>query len=220
MGDRWATWDCYGTLIDWNEGIGTVLGRVFGESERARLLDRYHEVEPEVQAERYRIYREVLDLVLARLAAEEGRELSDDERTAMSESLKDWPAFPEVPDKLHKLVDRGWNLVILSNCDRDLLAQSLPRLEAPFERVIVAEDVRSYKPAHGHWDAFFSQTNAPRDRYVHVAQSQFHDIVVADELGLPSVWVNRLGETAQARPTREVPDLNTLPDVLDELVAP
>ena len=83
-----------------------------------------------------------------------------------------------MPAQLQELVDRGWNLVILSNCDRDLLAQSLPRLGAPFERVIVAEDVRSYKPAHGHWDAFFAQTGAPRDRYVHVAQSQFHDIVV------------------------------------------
>ena len=220
MAERWATWDCYGTLIDWNEGIGTVLGELFGESERARLLDRYHQVEPEVQAERYRTYREVLDLVTARLAAEEGRDLAGDERTIMSESLGDWPAFPEVPGTLQELVDRGWNLVILSNCDRDLLAQSLPRLGAPFARVIVAEDVRSYKPAHGHWDAFFAQTGAPRDRYVHVAQSQFHDIVVVDELGLPSVWINRLDETAASRPTRELPDLNALPDVLDELVAP
>jgi len=221
MAERWATWDCYGTLIDWNTGIGTVLGELFGETERARLLDRYHVVEPEVQAERYRTYREVLDLVTARLADEEGRGLADGERTMMSESLADWPAFPEVPERLQELVDRGWSLVILSNCDRDLLAQSLPRLGAPFERVIVAEDVRSYKPAHGHWEAFFAQTGAPRDRYVHVAQSLFHDIAVADELGLPSVWVNRLDETSPGpRPTREVSDLNALPDVLDELVVP
>ena len=79
---------------------------------------------------------------------------------------------------------------------------------------------RSYKPAHGHWDAFFAQTGAPRDRYVHVAQSQFHDIVVADELGLPSVWINRLDEPGQPGRPVNVPDLTTLPDVLDERSAP
>ena len=218
MAERWATWDCYGTLIDWNAGIGTVLGELFGDSQRARLLDRYHEVEPEVQAERYRTYREVLDLVTARLAAEEGRELAGEERTIMSESLGDWPAFPEVPGKLQNLVDRGWNLVILSNCDRDLIASSLPRLGAPVDLVIVAEDVRSYKPAHGHWREFAERTGVTADRHVHVAQSLFHDIAPANDLGLRTVWINRQDEAPGPRPTRELPDLTALADTVDELV--
>jgi 2-haloacid dehalogenase len=216
-GARWATFDCYGTLIDWNGGIGAVLGAVFGEQEVPRLLVRYHQLEPELEAASYRSYREVLDLCLATIAEEEGVTLADDQRQLMSRSLANWPAFPEVPAALEDARSRGWNLAILSNCDRDLIASSLPRLGARFDRVIVAEDVGSYKPALGHWRRFSELSKADPGRHVHVGASLFHDIAPARDLGLPSIWVNRLGEIPETPPDREIPDLSGLPDALDEL---
>jgi 2-haloacid dehalogenase len=119
---------------------------------------------------------------------------------------------------LAELGSRGWSLAILSNSDRDLIASSQRRLGVPFDGTVVAEDVESYKPAHRHWERFFELTGADRARHVHVAQSHFHDIVPSRELGLASVWINRLGERAEPAPDRELPDLVRLPDTLDELV--
>jgi 2-haloacid dehalogenase len=217
---RWATFDCYGTLIDWNGGLSAALAGVFGpDADVPRLLTRYHELEQRVEGERYRTYREVLDLCLAGIATEEGRALGDGESTALSESLPRWPAFPEVPESLAELQRRGWKLAILSNCDRDLIASSLPRLGVRFDRVIVAQDVGSYKPAHGHWQRFRELTGADPARHLHVGASLFHDVAPAGQLGVPSIWVNRLGERAEPAPKREIADLRGLPDAADELVA-
>lgn len=218
MADRWATFDCYGTLIDWNAGIGAAFERLWGVEEAPKLLERYHELEPEVQAEQYRGYAEVMTLTLERLAQEVGYGIPEGESGMLAQSLPDWPPFDEVRGSLRELRTRGWKLAILSNSDRDLIAASQRRLGVPFDLAIVAEDVHSYKPAHGHWERFSEVTTADRDRHVHVAQSHFHDIVPANELGLTSVWVNRLGEQAEPSPSREIPDLSALPDVLDELV--
>ena len=215
---RWATFDCYGTLIDWNLGIRTDLERLFGVEEAPRLLERYHELEPELESEPFRSYHEVLTLALERLAQEEGLALPEGEAGALANSLPEWPPFPEVPPALAELRDRGWQLAILSNTDRDLIAASQRNLGVPVDLAIVAEDVESYKPAHGHWERFFEATTADRERHVHVAASLFHDIAPARELGLRTVWINRLGERADPEPDRELPDLAKLPDVLDELV--
>jgi 2-haloacid dehalogenase len=216
--DRWATFDCYGTLIDWNAGIEAELERLFGVAEPQRLLARYHELEPRVQEEAYRGYRQVLTLTLKRVAAEEGLPIPEGDTGALAASLPSWPPFPEAPAVLEELRRRGWRLAILSNTDRDLIAASQERLGVAFDRTIVAEEVRSYKPMHGHWTAFFERTGAAPERHVHVAQSHFHDIVPASELGLRTVWINRLGETGDPKPTRELRDLSALPDTLDELV--
>ena len=218
MPARWATFDCYGTLIDWNAGIRGELARLFGRARAPSLLARYHELEPQVQAEAYRSYREVLTLTLARLAKEERLALPASERDALARSLPRWPPFPEVRSALGEARRRGWRLAILSNSDRDLIAASRARIGASFETAVVAEDVRAYKPAHAHWERFFAQTAAAPARHVHVAASLFHDIAPAVELGLRSVWVNRLGEEARPRPTRELTDLRPLPHVLEELV--
>jgi 2-haloacid dehalogenase len=114
--------------------------------------------------------------------------------------------------------ERGWDLVALSNCDRDLIEASLTTIAVPFELAIVASEIGSYKPAYGHWRCFYDSTGADKSRHVHVAQSHFHDIVPAHDLGIRSVWINRLGESAEPAPTRELPDLTGLADVLDELV--
>jgi 2-haloacid dehalogenase len=215
---RYATFDCYGTLVDWNTGISRELGRLLGEGERERLLGRYHELEPEVQSETPGMsYREVMATVLARLAEEEGVGLPEEERDALGRSLPSWPVFDEVPAALQEAHDRGWRLVALSNTDRDFIEASMASIGVPFELAIVAGEIGSYKPAHGHWKAFAEQVEVEPGRHVHVAQSHFHDIVPANELGLPSVWINRLGESREPAPSRELPDLTGLADTLDEL---
>lgn len=217
---RWATFDCYGTLIDWNLGIRTELERLFGVEEAPRLLKRYHELEPEIEsdAEQFHAYRQVLTLALERLAQEARIQLPEGEASALAQSLPDWQPFPEVPAALAELRGRGWKLAILSNTDRDLIAASQKQLGVPIDLAIVAEDVQSYKPAHAHWERFFEATTADREHHVHVGASLFHDIAPARELGLRSVWINRLGETADPEPDRELSDLSALPDALDELV--
>ena len=216
--ERWATFDCYGTLIDWNGGIGGELARLFGEERREALLARYHEVEPAVQAERYRSYAGVLETSLQRLAKQEGLELADMEGDALARSLPDWTPFPEVPDALAELRRRGWRTAILSNSDRALIAASERRLGVPFDLTVVAEDVGSYKPDPGHWRRFAELSAADSGRHVHVAASLFHDVAPTAQLGITSVWINRLGEPHDTRAARTLPDLTRLPDTLDELV--
>jgi len=219
---RYATFDCYGTLVDWNAGISAELGRLLGERDAERLLARYHEVEPEVQAEHPEMsYRDVMATVLARLADEEAVELPQHERDALGRSLPSWPVFAEVPAALREARERGWSLVALSNTDREFIEASMEAIGVPFDFAIVAGEIGSYKPAHGHWKAFAEAVDVEEPgKHVHVAQSHFHDIVPANELGLPSIWINRLAETAEPKPSRELPDLNGLADALDELSPP
>jgi 2-haloacid dehalogenase len=219
VADRWVTFDCYGTLIDWNGGIGREFERLFGSAAAARLLHRYHELEPAVQAEDpMRTYREVLDLALARLAATEGLRLPAPESDALSRSLPGWAPFPEVPAALERLRARGWRLAVLSNSDPDLLAASLARIGVAVELTVVASEIGSYKPAVAHWRVFAERSGADPRRHVHVAASLFHDVAPAVALGVPVVWINRLGEEAEPVPARELNDLERLPETLDELV--
>jgi len=209
VAERWATFDCYGTLIDWNGGIRGELARVFGEERADELLVRYHELEPQLEADGTRSYREVLTEAMRELGAPAGEE---DE---LARSLPSWTPFPEVPAALKQARGRGWKLGILSNTDRDFIEASMAQLGVPFELAIVASEIGSYKPALGHWQAFERETGRQPD--VHVAASLFHDIGPADELGLPSIWINRLGEQPGPQPTRELQDLTQLADTLDEL---
>jgi 2-haloacid dehalogenase len=216
---RWATFDCYGTLIDWNAGIRGELERLFGVQDAPRLLERYHEVEPELQQEDASLpYRAVLTEALIRLAEEEGLAMPEGESDALARSLPEWEPFPEVHDALAELRRRGWNLVILSNSDRDLISASMQRIGVPFDLAVVAGEIGSYKPAPAHWERFFELTTADKEHHVHVAASLHHDIAPARELGLHSVWINRLDEKPGPKPDRELRDLSELPDTLDELV--
>jgi 2-haloacid dehalogenase len=216
---RYATFDCYGTLIDSNAGLRSELAGLFGEEDVDRLLKRYHELEPEVQSEDPdQSYREVMGEVLKRLAQEQKRRLKKAERDALGRALPDWRPFPEVPRALTELKERGWRLGLLSNSDRDLIAASISRLGVDFSVVVVASEIGSYKPAPRHWEKFDQEAGADRARHVHVAASIYHDIRPAQSLGIRTVWINRAGEKTEYEPTCELPDLSSLPDKLDELV--
>ena len=215
--DRWATFDCYGTLVDWRAGIRGELARLFGDDRSGELLQHYYRLEPALQADGALSYRRVLSGTLAQVAAASGLVVPADEEDALARSLPAWPVFPEVRSALDECRERGWRLGILSNTDRDLIDASVTAIGVPFDLVVVASEIGSYKPAPRHWEVFFEQTGA-RDREVHVAQSLFHDIATANELGVPSVWINRLGETPDPEPTRELSDLVVLADTLDGLL--
>ena len=211
--DRWASFDCYGTLIDWNGGIRAELARVFGEHRADAQLGRYHELEPELERDGASSYRQILTDAMRRLGAPAGEEYG------LADALPAWRAFPEVHGALEEVRRRGWKLAILSNTDDDFIAASQVQIGVPFDEIVVAQEIGSYKPAHRHWDELFLRTRAPREGHVHVAASLFHDITPSNELGLRSVWVNRLGEQVpDPPPTRELPDLLALPETLDELV--
>jgi 2-haloacid dehalogenase len=217
--ERWATFDCYGTLVDWNGGIRAQLERLFGVEREDELLARYHEIEPEIQAGSPGIsYREVLTLALERLADETHLMLPEGEGSALARSLPDWPVFDDVRPGLTEAHERGWKLGILSNTDRDLIDASMDALAVPFELAVVAGEIGSYKPSHRHWEVFYEQTGADRRGHVHVAQSLFHDIQPASELGIPSIWINRLGEPDDPRPNVTLTGVTDLADALDSLV--
>jgi 2-haloacid dehalogenase len=209
--ERWATFDCYGTLVDWNGGIRRELTRIFGEDQADAKLAEYHELEPVVEREDPSLsYREVMARVLDRLGA------PADERDALGRSLANWDVFPEVPGALEQARARSWKLCILSNTDRDLLDASIAAIGVPFDRSIVASEIGSYKPAQGHWRAFEDEIGRLPD--VHVAASLLHDVAPTTELGIPCIWINRLRENADGyAPARELPTLASLAEALDEL---
>jgi 2-haloacid dehalogenase len=218
VAERWATFDCYGTLVDWNTGIRRELERLFGVERADELLVRYHEIEPELQvATPGASYREVLTLALERLASETGLGLPEGETSALARSLPSWPVFDDVRSGLGEARDRGWRLGILSNTDRDLIDASMVEIGIAFHPVIVAGEIGSYKPAKRHWEVFREETGDDC-RHVHVAQSLFHDIVPASELGIPTIWINRQDEPEDPRPSVTLPGVATLADALDALV--
>jgi 2-haloacid dehalogenase len=242
MADRWATFDCYGTLIDWNSGIRAELERLWppaekeeeepedeepepdGESEEAEdtepepdpeieaKLAGYHDLERELERDGKLTYREVMTEAMRRLGAPEGEE------GGLAASLPSWEPFWEVREALEQSRERGWRLAILSNSDPDLIASSIEQIGVPFDEVIVASEIGSYKPAFLHWLEFQARTRADRRRHVHVAASSYHDIVPASKLRIPNIWINRTSEPALTAPTRERQDLVDLADILDELI--
>ena len=218
MTDRWATFDCYGTLIDWETGIGATLSALWPDADLERLLEQYHRIEPEVEQDDSLPYRRVLTDSLRRLAADEGLTLPAEEVGALAASLPSWPVFEEVPGALTRLREAGWRLAILSNTDPDLLAKSIETIGVPFDMAVTAREAGSYKPKHGHWKHFFDISGADSDQHVHVAASLFHDISPAGEMGLHCVWINRLQEVTNLPRDAELPDLSELPEVLERLV--
>lgn len=216
--DRWVTFDCYGTLIDWDGGVRSALAGLWPDREADALLAAYHQVEPRVQARSAIPYREVMARCVRDLARERGLPLPSSAQSALADSLPSWSPFPEVPAALEELRDRGWRLAILSNTDPDLLAASLQRIGVPADLTVTAREAGSYKPAPGHWRVFRDRAGPDPARHVHVAASPFHDLAPCAELGITAVWINRLGERSDLPRASELPDLAGLPDVLDRIV--
>jgi 2-haloacid dehalogenase len=214
---RWASFDCYGTLIDWGGGIRGTLARLWPGEEADELLARYHEIEPRVQLEGSLTYREVLTQALRLLAESEGLELRPEDESALADSLPSWEPFSEVRGELEELRRRGWRIAILSNTDPDYLAASLARIGVPVDATVTAAEAGSYKPAHGHWETFRSQEEVDPGGHLHVAASLFHDIAPAQELGISAIWINRLEETSDLPRAAELPDLRGLADALDSV---
>ena len=212
------TFDCYGTLIDWNAGIaGAVLeaARLDGVPlERDAVLAAYHAVEPEVEAGPFRPYRAVLAEAAGRVAARLGWKLPPERAGFLAESLPRWPPFPDTNPALERLAAAGYELGILSNVDADLLAGTRRRLRVPFAFTVTAQQVGSYKPAQGHFLA--GRERVGGRSWLHAAQSFFHDVAPAVALGIPVAWVNRLHDqpATVARPLREVASLAELADWL------
>jgi 2-haloalkanoic acid dehalogenase type II len=214
------TFDCYGTLIDWERGIGDAFAgaaRADGVAvDRAALLAAYHEIEPAVQSERYRPYREVLALTARRVAERLGWRLAAGRETFLPESLPSWPAFPDTNDALRRLAAAGHRLAILSNVDDDLLAGTRRHLDVDFDFVVTAQQVGAYKPAPAHFEAARKRIGGAR--WLHVAQSYFHDIVPARRLGIASAWINRKNDRA-AGAERPDAEFGTLAEAADWLTA-
>jgi 2-haloalkanoic acid dehalogenase type II len=212
------TFDCYGTLIDWETGISAAFletARADGLAlEREAVLRTYAELEPAVEAETYRRYREVLAETARRVAARLGWPLAPERAAFLADSLPLWPPFPDTNPSLERLAAAGYRLGILSNVDDDLLAGTLGHFRVPFDLIITAQQVGSYKPAHGHF--LTARERIGEQRWLHAAQSHFHDVLPCRALGIPVAWINRKHEAAPEgeRPTRE---LSTLAELVDWL---
>lgn len=217
----WLTFDCYGTLIDWEGGVTDALGPFLGGSPDPRALARrYIEIEAQVEHEAYRRYRDVLAEASGRLMRELGHPLPAGRERVLPDSLPRWRAFAEVPETLRRLRDRGYRLAILSNVDRDLIETSVPLLGVAPDLIITAEDCRSYKPAPGHWTQFQSRTGSGPERTIHIGASLFHDMVPAAALGYRTVFINRHNEPVTgASPTRVLPDFSALPETVEQLAS-
>ena len=215
------TFDCYGTLIDWETGIWEalepVLRRHGASPDREQALEWFGTIEPEAERPPYRDYKTVLGEVLDGIGRRAGFAPSSAERAAFARSVGDWPAFADTTVALRALHGR-FRLAIVSNVDDDLFARTAQRLGVAFDWVITAEQARAYKPSPENFRLVLERIGQPRERVLHVAQSLFHDVAPARALGLATVWVNRrrgrtgAGATpaAAATPDLEVPDLRTL----------
>jgi 2-haloacid dehalogenase len=187
------TFDCYGTLIDWESGLVAGLREALPGAAGVKdddLLETYAGHESEAERPPYRSYREVLATGLRGVAADLGLEVDDEAVTRFSECVRDWPAFPDSAEALDRLHER-YRLGVITNCDTDLFAASNERLGVTFDWIVTAEMARSYKPALAGFDLAFQTIDVPRERILHVAQSLFHDHVPAKQLGLTSVWIDR-----------------------------
>jgi 2-haloacid dehalogenase len=215
---EWLTFDCYGTLIDWEAGILAGLRPLVGEAGAAAsddaLLERYGAAEATVEAGPYRRYREVLARGAEAVCRDLGATPGDAALAAFGGSVVDWQAFPDSAEALARLQAR-FRLAVITNCDDDLFAASNRRLGVDFDFVVTAQQCGGYKPDPHNFEVAFERIDRPRERILHVAQSLFHDHVPAKALGMTTVWINRRHDrpgSGATPPAAAIPDLVT-PDM-------
>jgi len=221
------SFDCYGTLIDWETGIINALRPILVnhgiERSDEEILTVFSDVETVIQQPPYKRYRDVLAGVADEFAARWDFELTDDERASFATSVVDWPAFPDSPAGLAELA-KHYDLIILSNVDDDLFAASARKLGVEFADIITAEQVGSYKPDPRNFETLLTRIDVPKEALLHTAQSLYHDVAPANRFKLTSIWVNRrsvrpdagAAPHQEAQPDLEVPDLATLAEYVRE----
>lgn len=213
---EWLSFDCYGTLVDWEAGISTAVGEVLESHgirrSRADILALYAKMEPRVQtSQTYLEYRHVLNRVMAMVGIELGFECTESDLDCLVDSLPDWPIFPDVKGALDTL-KRRYKLAVISNVDDDLFARTAQALDVEFDAVITAEQARSYKPNLHNFNVAAARMAVEKEAWLHVAESLYHDIGPANQLGITCVWVNRASRGGATRRTDAVPDL-VVPDL-------
>jgi 2-haloacid dehalogenase len=225
-----VSFDCYGTLIDWEAGILPTLRGVLASHGRglsdAALLELYGEFEAESQSGPYQRYRQVLESVVQRFGQRFGFQPSPAELRSLHESIPAWPPFPDTVAALQELQKR-YKLAVISNIDDDLFAVTRKHLGVNFDCAVTAQQARSYKPSLNNFQLALGTIGVSPDRLLHAAQSIYHDVIPAQSLGIATVWVNRRSarpgvgavRAAVARPNLEVPDLATLAALADKDVA-
>jgi 2-haloacid dehalogenase len=217
------TFDCYGTLIDWETGLLAALRPIVAnhgaELGDEALLERFAHHESALEAGPYLTYREVLAGSLRGIGGDLGFEPTDEEVAAFADSVGDWPAFPDSPSALAALEQR-FRLGVITNCDDDLFARSNERLQVEFDWIVTAQQARGYKPGPRPFELAAERIDVPLERVLHVAQSLFHDHVPAKAAGRTTVWVDRRqgregGATlpGEADPDLTVPDMRTLAEL-------
>jgi 2-haloacid dehalogenase len=223
---RVLTFDCYGTLVDWESGILNALKPVFVQNHvrigQDQALELFGELETGQELE-YKKYRSVLQNVLAEMGERLGFSPSSEQLEAFAQSVAEWPVFPDTVDALYTL-KRRYRLVILSNVDDDLFAASARKLQVPFDDVITAEQCQSYKPSLNNFRVAAKRVGVSKEKWLHVAQSMFHDIAPAKQMGLSAVWVNRRWDKPGAGatpPSQVTPDLQvkSLGELADQVGA-
>jgi len=217
------TFDCYGTLIDWERGIVETLEPMIGSDGAAidgeRALETYARHEAALEAGEYLPYREIVSRSMAAVCAELGVEVDDDQRARFGGSVGEWPPFADSAEALQRLSSR-FRLGVITNCDDDLFARSAQRLGVRFDWVVSAQQAGAYKPSERPFRLALERLNVPSERILHVAQSLYHDHVVTNRLGLSSIWIDRRGGTrgsgatppADARPDATYPDMRSFAD--------
>jgi len=223
VADRWLTFDCYGTVADWNTCMGGALLAIpeVNGAAAGRLLTAYHQAELELEAgPGWRPYREVLTAGLARAAERERITLPRGGEDAFVRAWPDMPVFGDAGPALAALRDAGWRLAFLTNCDDDLFAATRTRLPVPFDLWVTAQEVRSYKPDLAHFRTFAEKTGATRANWIHIANSWVHDMMPAARMGLRSVWVDRdlTGHPAKLA-DRRVTGMRRLPEAVSDVSA-
>lgn len=220
------SFDCYGTLIDWENGILTPIKTILSNHNISisdqQILELFAEIESRQEARDYLKYREILKKVVHTFGEQLNFVPNDTELNALADSVRDWQPFSDTVEALKGLKTR-YKLTILSNIDDDLFSETAKKLEVEFDWIITAEQVKSYKPSLQNFEWAIQRMGIAPDKLLHIAQSVYHDIVPAKTMGLTAVWVNRrqgkegFGATvaASGNPDLEVPDLKTLVSLMD-----
>jgi 2-haloacid dehalogenase len=223
VADRWLTFDCYGTVADWNTCMGGALTAIAGVSgaEARRLLTAYHQAELEIEAgPGWRPYREVLTAGLARAAERERITLPARGEETFVRAWPQMQVFEDAGPALAALREAGWRLAFLTNCDEDLFAGTRTRIPAPVDLWVTAEEVHSYKPDLAHFRKFAEKTGTGSENWIHVANSWVHDMMPAARMGLRSVWVDRdlTGHPAKLA-DRRITSMRRLPEAVSDVSA-